>query len=104
MSHVSQGLAYEAVKKARKGLIRVRILVDERARRIADVRITGDFFMYPEDALWRLEEELRGTALDAAEVAYKVRRALKGVRLVGSTPEDFVETVLAALRSAGVRI
>ncbi|RLE98601.1 MAG: lipoate--protein ligase family protein [Thermoprotei archaeon] len=101
--HVSHSLAYEAVKKARKGLIRVKIVVDERSRRIADVRITGDFFMYPEDALWKLEDELRGAALDASEVTAKVRRALEGVRLVGSTPEDFTEAVLAALRGAGVR-
>lgn len=98
---MSQRLTCEAVKKARKGLIRVRITLDKLSRKIMDVRITGDFFMYPEDALWRLEEELRGARL-GEEVAERVGRALEGVRLVGSTPDDFVETVLAALRQAGV--
>ncbi|HDD33830.1 MAG TPA: lipoate--protein ligase family protein [Thermofilaceae archaeon] len=88
----------EALKKARKGLIRVRLIVDEESRVIKDVRLTGDFFMYPEDALWSLESSLRGVPLDLNIVSRIVREQLKSVVLVGSTTQDFLEAIAEAER------
>lgn len=89
------------MKRAQKGVIKVRLTVDTEASRIIEARITGDFFLYPEDALWKLEESLRGAAV--AEVADRVRDALKEARLVGSTAEDFIEAIMEAAGKAEVR-
>lgn len=48
--------------KAPKGLIRVKADVENNI--ILDIRITGDFFMIPEDTLWLLEKHLKGIELD----------------------------------------
>ena len=93
------------MKKARKGLIRVKLIVDEESRMIKDVRLTGDFFMYPEDALWSLESSLRGTLLDPNSISKIVREQLRKVRLVGSTTQDFLDAIIEASRriEGGVR-
>ncbi len=87
-----------AVKRVRKGVVRVEVLVDLERRALAGARITGDFFAYPEDAVWRLEEGLRGAPL--GEVRMRVLSLLRGVRLVGSTPEDFAEALEEAVERA----
>ncbi len=89
------------MKRAQKGVIKARLTVDTETLRIVEARITGDFFLYPEDALWKLEESLRGAAV--AEVADRVRDALKEAKLVGSTAEDFIEALMEAVEKAGVR-
>jgi len=47
--------------KAPKGLIRVDAEVENNI--IIDIRLTGDFFMVPENALWLLEKHLKGVEL-----------------------------------------
>jgi lipoate-protein ligase A len=89
----------EAVKRAVKGVIRAKVVVDTCARKILEVQLTGDFFAYPEEAVWRLEEALRGAPI--GQVPARVAAALEGVKLVGCTPSDFVEAVLEAVKRAG---
>ena len=48
--------------RAPKGLIRVEAEVENNT--ILDIKITGDFFMVPEEALLLLEKHLRGVELD----------------------------------------
>jgi len=50
------------IYKAKKGLIRVTKRVENGV--IIDVKITGDFFMYPEEYLLDLERRLRGVRDD----------------------------------------
>ncbi len=62
--------------------------------------VTGDFFLYPEDALPVLAGALEGspTALDESGYAERVRSALdpRG-ELVGSSPEALAAAVVRAL-------
>ena len=47
--------------KARKGLIRATIsLYDDTI----EVKITGDFMVFPEDTIWELEKNLKGMKAD----------------------------------------
>ncbi|MCS7105469.1 MAG: hypothetical protein NZ954_07920 [Thermofilaceae archaeon] len=90
----------ESLRKARKGVIRVKVSVDPRTGRIVEANITGDFFIYPEDTVWILEDSLKGSPVgEAKNVVLKV---LENVELKGSTTDDFVEAVLEALSRAGV--
>ncbi|MCC6002734.1 MAG: hypothetical protein LM590_00130 [Thermofilum sp.] len=86
--------------KARKGLIRVSVTLDERGTTIREVRITGDFLMYPEEALWSIEEKLSNTEINELET--KVRKIFHElhVTLVGSTVEDFLEAFRNAIENA----
>ena len=82
--------------KAPKGLIRVEADLDSGI--LSKVRITGDFFMVPEDYLPRLERQLNGVRLDHDSVL----KAVEGFYSFGvETPmlgkEDIVKAILGVL-------
>ena len=72
---------------------------------LRDVVITGDFFLYPEEALPLLTAALEGSpvGLPASAYAERVRIVLdKGVELLGSSAEAVGAAVVRALADAGL--
>ncbi len=69
-------------------LVCIELFGDEG--RVARARITGDFFLHPEERITGLEESLVGLPLDAPEgvVAARLRSALGGAQMIGVAPED----------------
>jgi len=64
------------------------------------VRISGDFFLYPEDALPLMNEALEGASTDATafELASRVAIAVPPeTEMLGFSPEAVVEAVLRGL-------
>lgn len=55
-----------------------------------DVRLTGDFFLHPEEALERIEGALEGIPLETSEgeVESRIAKALDGAQLIGASPAD----------------
>ncbi|NJE03258.1 MULTISPECIES: lipoate protein ligase C-terminal domain-containing protein [Thermococcus] len=51
--------------KAKKGLIRIEF--DEKDGIAEHVKITGDFFMHPEEAIQELEQRLEGRRVEELE-------------------------------------
>jgi len=88
----------EGSYKAAKGLIRVKVQVE--ADEIREVTISGDFFMYPEDELWKLERILVGTNTDRAKILSKIRNFYEKTKILtpGVIPEDFTEAIMRARR------
>lgn len=71
-----------------------------RDKLLRDVVVTGDFFLYPEEALPRLAASLEGAAVteSAAEYARRVQEAIAGeIELLGTSPEGIAIAVLRAL-------
>jgi lipoate---protein ligase len=69
---------------------------------LRDVVVTGDFFLYPEEALPLLAGALEGSpaTFDEASYSAKVRDALQARgELVGSSPEALAVAVVRALRA-----
>jgi lipoate-protein ligase A len=69
---------------------------------LRNVVVTGDFFLYPEEALSVLAGALENSpaTLDEAGFAARVRTALDSrAELVGSSPEALAVAVIRALRS-----
>ena len=67
---------------------------------LRDVVVSGDFFLYPEEALPVLAGALEGspTTLDGAGYAARVHSALNATgELVGSSPEALATAVIRAL-------
>jgi hypothetical protein len=64
--------------------------------RIEEVRITGDFFMHPEEAIDELERRLRGVQLDEVAIRRAVEAFFMSVAptVLGAAPQDFAEVVL----------
>ena len=75
--------------------------VASKSSQIADITISGDFFMYPEDSLWELENTLRGTRTGREEVLQKIREFCRtgNVLTPGVSPDDFAEAIARALAS-----
>ncbi len=68
----------------------VSVEVETDAGITTSVKVTGDFFLHPEDTIGAVEKTLTGIAAetDEAEVASRIRDALKGAQLIGATAED----------------
>ena len=69
---------------------------------LRNVVVTGDFFLYPEEALPILAGALENApaSLDEASYAASIRTALdSSAELVGSSPEALAAAVVRALRN-----
>lgn len=71
------------------------------SKAIEDIKITGDFFLHPEEAIIDIEGALLGAGAeeDAAALEERVRRALRSKRaeLIGIQGEDIALVVKEAL-------
>ena len=77
-------------------LLRVRL--SQTGERIDSVKISGDFFLIPEDSLPKLEKMLEDVPLKEKELTLLVERFFRGTSAqgLGVSPEDFVKAILAA--------
>jgi hypothetical protein len=82
--------------KAPKGVIKVELELEGEA--ISHISLSGDFFMYPEDALERLEQALVGVRADRESLLAAVRSFYNstGARTPMLEPEHWVEAILRA--------
>ncbi len=72
--------------------------------KLRDARLTGDFFLYPEEALGALTAALDGLSveLSESEIAEQVRAAMpRDAELLGSSPEAIGAAVRRALAADG---
>jgi hypothetical protein len=77
-------------------------VVDNRLRGVV---VTGDFFLYPEEAFSRLAGALEGDPadLDESDYAANVRSALgTEIALLGSSPEALAKAVRRALDTVDI--
>lgn len=87
--------------KAPKGLIRVTVKVLDRV--IEDIRIAGDFFIYPEDSIYELEKRLRGLKADPGAVSRAIEDLFLSEHIegIGVGVDDFKTAIVNAIREAG---
>lgn len=95
----------ESDYKSKGGLIRVTMEIAEA--KIKDILISGDFRVYPSDALPQLEQALRGVATDRNVINDRISRFYKlhNMRspediLKGTSPEDILKAILTAIKEA----
>lgn len=77
-------------------LLRVRL--KEKDERIDSVKLSGDFFLIPEDSLPKLEKMLEDVPLREQELKLLVDRFFRGTSAkgLGVAPDDFVKAILSA--------
>jgi xanthine dehydrogenase iron-sulfur cluster and FAD-binding subunit A len=83
----------EADHKAGK-LIRIR--AETQADKILDIRITGDFFTIPKEAIFHLEDTLRGKQLEEETLRKTITNfyATEKPQMPGVGPEDILQALL----------
>ncbi len=76
----------------------VRVRLKEEASEIRSVKITGDFFLVPEESLGKLEKMLEDVPLREAELRLLIDRFFRatGAKGLGVSPVDFVKAILSA--------
>src|SRR5712692_5580888 len=75
----------------------VRIRLREENGVIRQVKITGDFFLVPEESLPKLEKMLEDVPIREKELRLLIDRFFRGTGAqgLGITPEDLVKAILA---------
>lgn len=82
----------------------VRVDFDVRDGVLRDVLVSGDFFLYPEEALSDITGSLDGlsSTLAEAEIAARIAAAIPpGTEWLGSSPEALATAVRRALAESG---
>ena len=81
------------VYKSQK-LIRIALEYDERENTINSITISGDFFLYPEEALETLEAHLIGAKLERDTLKQEIDRCLKNSEAYGFDSISLTEAIL----------
>ena len=81
------------VYKSQK-LIRIALEYDERENTINSITISGDFFLYPEEALETLEAQLIGTKLERDTLKQDIDRFLKNSEAYGFDSISLTKAIL----------
>ncbi len=87
----------KATLRTKKGLIEVELCTENNQLTI--LKITGDFFIYPEEALEIIEQELLGISLDKEQLENKIEGIYKKQQIStpGITIDDWVTVILKAV-------
>ena len=64
---------------------------------INSIKITGDFFLYPEESLEDLEAQLKGTILDRYKLKEKIDKCLENSEAFGFDTESMVAAILGCV-------
>ncbi|MCZ7373111.1 MAG: hypothetical protein O8C60_05555 [Candidatus Methanoperedens sp.] len=92
-------MIFQAKKKVKEGkVLKVEVDCDEVIR---NVRITGDFFLHPEDILEEIEKSIIGLErnADLETIISNIQRTLssRDVQMIGISPESIARLVKEAL-------
>jgi len=76
----------------------VKISLDFEEKKINSVRITGDFFLHPENGLELIEEGLQGTELEKDSIIKLIQKTIEknSLDLFGLNPEGIADAILKA--------
>ena len=66
---------------------------------ISSVRITGDFFLYPEESLENLEVQLKGTRLGKDNLKKNIDKCLNNSEAFGFDSESLSDAILGCLHN-----
>ncbi|MBI5413936.1 biotin--protein ligase [Candidatus Peregrinibacteria bacterium] len=88
---------YQAVYKVPNGKL-LKIFFELKDDKISEIKITGDFFLYPEEKITLLEEAITGCALKESELKAKLDSAIKNekLELFGIDTESIVKAIFLA--------
>ena len=67
---------------------------------IHDIKITGDFFLYPEEGIEQLQLQLIGTELNKEKIKVKIDQILQNEKLepFGFNSEQLAEAIMGAVK------
>lgn len=85
-----------SVYKSKK-LVQISLSYDEKNHEIHSIKITGDFFLYPEDSLEMLETNLIGVKVDRNILRKKIEESLIDSQTFGFDSESLTEAIIQCI-------
>ena len=81
-------------------LLKINLDYDEKTNNIENVRITGDFFAYPEETIEIIEEELKSIKLEKSNLIEKIQSVINEnkIEFIGINAEGLTEGILMCLK------
>ncbi|MBN1534954.1 MAG: biotin--protein ligase [Spirochaetes bacterium] len=91
-------MQFRPVELKREGEKLLRLYLTLEGDTIARVRITGDFFVYPEEAIETIEASLEGMKREEEELIRRIETLIRsrGIQLVGISAETIAIAVVMA--------
>jgi lipoate---protein ligase len=75
-------------------LVRIMLEYDEIENTISSITISGDFFLYPEEALEILEANLVGKRLEKETLKQEIDNFLKDIEVYGFNSTSLTEAIV----------
>jgi len=87
----------KATHRSKKGVIEVELSIENDF--LSSLRITGDFFIYPEEALEIIEQELLNLKIDQDQIEKKMKSIYDQhqISTPGITIDDWVTVIMKAV-------
>jgi lipoate-protein ligase A len=81
-------------------LLKINLNYNQKTNKINNVRITGDFFVHPEEAIEMIEEELKNLKLDKINLFEKIQSVVtqNNIELIGLDAESLTKGILMCLK------
>ena len=87
----------QSIYKVPKGkLLKISVEYDEKNNILKDIRITGDFFAYPEEAIELMETKLRNVLMEREQLQEKIRTIITEyhIEFIGVDAEGLTQGIL----------
>lgn len=93
--HSNQNDIITATNTAKLGkIVKIKLDYNKESQLIHSIKITGDFFLHPEEAIERLEQGLCGIKLEKEDLKNKIQIILDDTEFFGFDIESLVETII----------
>jgi len=81
-------------------LLKITLEYDEEKNLINNLKITGDFFAYPEEAIELIENKLKNSLLKRDELIEKINLIIKNnqIEFIGLNAEGLADGILMCLK------
>ena len=81
-------------------LLKISLVYDKKNKSIDKIIIMGDFFAYPEEAIEKMEDELRNTPLEKKSLLDKINEVIKknNIEFIGLDAEGLTTGILMCLK------
>ena len=94
-------MQYKSIYKVPNGkLLKISLESDEKNNYIESIKITGDFFAYPEETIEVMENELKNISLNRVRLLEKINSIIKkyNIEFIGLSAESLTEGILMCLK------
>jgi len=75
-------------------LLKIELKFQEKTRHIHSIKITGDFFVHPEEAIETLEASLVGIKLEKESLRNKISHILKDCQMYGFDVDSLTDSII----------